>query len=161
VCLLKSHYASSPFGGNNKYKLRDIPLLDLSMEKAKVSRCPLRLLIAHAKAVRINGFLHLKEQGQDAKYPILIGPTANTILSSSSLRLAIAGHCTEHFKCSNTRWMLDSAPSSVLCPKKWTALTARCHCSNFEIDKPMKVIVATNAKTEVAGTSLNPSTAGI
>jgi hypothetical protein len=56
----------------------------------------LRLLIALAKAVRINGFLHPKEQGEDAKYPIPIGPTVNTILSSPSLSLAIADIVREH-----------------------------------------------------------------
>jgi len=63
---------------------------------AQMVRCPLQLLIAHAKAVPINGFLHPKEQGEDAKNPIPIEPTVNTILSSSSLSLAIARHCTKH-----------------------------------------------------------------
>jgi hypothetical protein len=112
--------------------------------------------IAHAKAVRINGFLHPKEQGEDAKYSMLIGPTVNTILSYPSLSLAITRHCTEHLECSNIRWMLDSAPSSVLCPEEWArSYCAMSHCSGFEIDKTMAA-VATNAKAEVAGTLLNP-----
>jgi hypothetical protein len=57
--------------------------------------------------------------------------------------------------------MLDSAPSSVLYSKKWVALTARCHCSGFEIDKPMEVVVAIDVKAERCGDVAQSLTARI
>ena len=71
----------------------------LSMEKGKsivalaqvVSGSPLcQPLIAHAKAIQINSFLHPKEQGEDANYSMLIGPNGQHHIV---LSFAKSGYC--------------------------------------------------------------------